>query len=172
LETIGHNLRGLGEGLDRVQHAAAGAGQRAEEIAGRAAALGIMGVAIGVQQVQQGIMEVRQRLGTVGQALSAAVGFVASAPPRPSPEQVTQVLSPAGEQLSSAANGLTGAAQQVEQIQQQAHATLAGGDPGPLVQSLGQVKQLALELAQRCAGVRQAIDQATAQVRQTGRSGN
>jgi hypothetical protein len=40
LETIGHNLRGLGEGLDRVQHAAAGAGQRAEDIAGRAAALG------------------------------------------------------------------------------------------------------------------------------------
>ncbi len=130
------------------------------------------GVALGVQGVQQGIMEVRQRLGTVGQSLSAAVGLVAGAPPRPSPEQVVQALSPAGEQVGSASTGLTGAVQQVEQVAQQAQATLVGGDPGPLVQSLGQVTQLALELVQRCGGVRLAVDQAIAQVRQTGRSGN
>jgi hypothetical protein len=82
------------------------------------------------------------------------------------------VLSSASEQVNSASTGLTGAAQQVEQLQQQAHAALVGGDPGPLVQSLGQVKQSALELTQRCAGVRQTIDQAIQQVRQTGRSGN
>jgi hypothetical protein len=172
LETIGHQLRGLGDGLDRVQQAAAAAGQRAEEIAGRAAALGMMGVAIGVQQVQQQIMEVRQRLGTVDQSISAAVGLVAAAPPRPSPDQVVQALSPAGEQVGSASTGLTGAAQQVEQVQQQAHATLTGGDPGPLVQALGQVKQLALELTQQCTGARQTIDQAIVQVRQTGGLGN
>ena len=172
LETIGDQLRGLGDGLDRVQHAAAGAGQRAEEIAAQAAALGMAGVAIGVQQIQQQIMEIRQRLGTVGHSISAALGLVVSAPPRPSPDQVIQALSPANEQVGSASTGLTGTAQQVEHVQQQAHAALAGGDPGPLVQSLGQVKQLALELAQRCAGVRQAIDQAIQQVRQTGRSGN
>ena len=172
IETIRHELRALHAGIDQVQQAAAGASQRAEEIAGQAAALGMTGVAIGVQGVQQGIMEVRQRLGTVGQAISAAVGLVASAPPRPSPDQVVQMLSPASEQVGSASTGLTGAAQQVEHTQQQAHATLIGGDPGPLVQALGQVKQVALELAQRCTGVRQTIDHAIQQVRQTGRSGN
>jgi hypothetical protein len=172
LETIGGQLRGLGDGLDQVQHSAAAAGQRAEDITARAAALGMTGVAIGVQGIQQQIMEVRQRLATVGQALSAAVGLVAAAPPRPSPDQVVQALSPASEQVGSAANGLTGAAQQVEQVQQQAHAALAGGDPGPLIQALGQVKQLALELAQRCTGVRQGIDQAIVQVQATGRPGN
>jgi ABC-type transporter Mla subunit MlaD len=132
----------------------------------------MMGVAIGVQGVQQQIAELRQRLATVGRPISAALGLLASAPPEPSPDRVIQVLSPASEQVGSAFTGLNGAAQQVEQVQQQALATLAGGDPGPLVQSLGQVKQVALELAQRCADVRQTVDQTIQQARHTGRSGN
>jgi hypothetical protein len=172
IETIGQQLRGLSDGLDRVHQAAAAAGERAEEVAARAAALGMMGVAIGVQGVQQTILETRQRLGSVGQSISAALGLAASAPPRPSPEQVIQAMSPASEQIGSASTGLTAVAEQVEHVQQQAHAALAGGDPGPLIQSLGQVKQLTLELAQQCGGVRQTIDQTIAQVGQTGRSGN
>jgi hypothetical protein len=172
LETIGHHLRGLSDGLDRANQAAAAAGQRAEEITARAAALGMMGVAIGVQGVQQQIAEIQQRLATVGRSISAALGLLASVPPQSSPDQVIQVLSPASEQVGSASTGLNGAAHQVDQVQQLVLAILAGGAPGPLVQSLGHVKQLALELAQQCAGVRQTIDQAIQQARLTGRSGN
>ena len=47
IETIRHELRALHAGIDQVQQAAAGASQRAREIVGQAAVLGMTGVAIG-----------------------------------------------------------------------------------------------------------------------------
>ena len=54
---------------------------------------------VAVVQAVGAIVFTAARLGTVGQAISAALGMMASAPPRPSPDQVNQVLSSARDLL-------------------------------------------------------------------------
>src|SRR6266545_835874 len=90
----------------------------------------------------------------------------------PSPQETVHVLGAADERTGSARDGLTGVLSQVSQLQQKAGAVLQGGEPGPMISALDQVKQLAGELIQQSDAARQAVAAAIARARQTGSAGN
>ncbi len=172
LEAISHSLRAIGAGVDRAQQTAAMADQRAEDIMGQAMVVGMTGTALGMQQIRHGIQEMRQHLLSMGRGVFEAMGLVAAAPPKPSPQETVHVLGAADERTGSARDGLTGVLSQVSQLQQQAGAVLQGGEPGPMISALDQVKQLAGELIQQSDAARQAVAAAIARARQTGSAGN
>ncbi len=172
LQTIVQQLRGMAAGIERAQHAVAAADSRAEEIAQRAMMTGFAGIAVGVQQLRMSISEVRQRLMSIGRSVSEAASPVAGASGRPSPGETVALLNPADEQVGSVRSELVGLIEQVTRVQQQAGAVLLGGQPGPMISALDQVKQLLAEVIGQSDLTRQALQEAITEARHLGGQGN
>ena len=172
LQTIAQHLRGMAAGVERAQHAVAAADARADEIAARAMMTGFAGIAMGVQQLRMSISEIRQRLMNIGRSVSEAAAPVAGASGRPSPEETIALLNPASEQVGSVRAELGGLIEQVTRVQQQAGAVLHGGQPGPMISALDQVKQLLAEVIGQSDVTRQALHEAIIEARHLGEQGN
>jgi len=170
--TIAHGLQGMAAGVERAQQAAAAADARAEEIVGRAMMGGFAGIAMGIQGVRSAIGEIRQRLAAVGPAINEAAAPVHGASGKPSPEETIALLNPANEQVGVIRDALAGLTGQVTQVQQQAGAVLQGGQPGAMVATLEQIKQVLGEVIGQSDTTRQALNVAIAQARHLGEQGN
>jgi hypothetical protein len=172
LQTIAQQLRGMAAGIERAQQTTAAADSRAEEIAQRAMMSGFAGIAMAVQQLRMSIGEVRQRLMTLGRSVSEAASPVAGASGRPSPEETIALLNPASEQVGSVRAELGGLVEQLTRVQQQAGAALHGGQPGPMISALDQVKQVLAEVIGQSDVARQALQEAITEARHLGEQGN
>jgi Family of unknown function (DUF6244) len=172
LQTVVHGLQGMAAGVERAQHAAAAADAQAEEVATRAALTGLAGIAIGMQQIRSAVGEIRQRLVNTARGISEATAPVQGASGKPSPQETIALLNSANGQVGAIRDGLAGLIGQVTQIQQQAGAVLQGGQPGPMVSALEQIKQVLAEVTVQSDTTRQALNVAIAQARQLGEQGD
>jgi hypothetical protein len=172
LTSIAQGLRAMGEGIDRAQQAVAAANARAEEIAARAAMTGFVGISMGVQQVQLSIGEIRQRLMTLARSVEEAAGPVADASGGASPQETVALLNPASEHVSRVRDGVAGLVEQVTQVQQLTGAVLLGGQPGPMLAALDQVKQDLTGVIGQSDLTREAVAAAVAAAQGLGEQGN
>lgn len=172
IDTISNELRALAAGLDKAQANAAAADSRAQEIAARAARSGFTGIAAGVSRIREAIREIRGRLAGVSRSVSEAAAPVAAAPKELSPQQTVVVLTPATEKITAARDGIAATVAKVDEAQRLTAAALQGGQPGPMLAALEAVKQVLIQVAQRCAVANQQVGAAIAAARQVGDQGN
>lgn len=159
-------------GVERAQGLAAAADSQAQEVALRAAGAGFVAVAAGVARVRNAITSVQDGLGGLAGAIGEATNTAAAVPNEASPQETIAGLAPVRSSVDAARDAAAGAITQIGEAQQIVVMVLQGGQPGPLLQALDGIKQVLVLLVQRTGGARQAVEEAIAEARQLGSSGN
>jgi hypothetical protein len=172
IEKITGELRALTAGVDRAQGLAAAADNQAQEVALRAAGAGFAAVAAGLARVRDAIAGIRGGLGGLATTLDEAAKATAAVPQEATPDETIIGLTPVGSAVDGARDATTAAIAQLDEAKRLVTTVLRGGQPGPLVQALENVKQVLVLMVQRTATARQSVDTALAAARQLGSSGN
>jgi hypothetical protein len=172
VEKIVGEVQAARTGFQAAQDRAVAADHQAEEVGKRAQEAGFLGIAAGMSGVRTGIADIRKQLAAVGGSLGEAGTAVAAAPKEAAPEQTIAALTPAQQKIDNARQGVSGAITKVEETKQMVHRALQGGQPGPLVAALDAVKQVLLQVHQRCGVAKQEVDAVITTARQMGGSGN
>lgn len=172
IEKITGELRALTAGVDRAQGLAAAADNQAQEVALRAAGAGFAAVAAGLARVRDAIAGIRGGLGGLATTLGEASKATAAVPQEATPDETTAGLTPVGTAIDSMRGAAAATIAQVGEAQRLVTTVLQGGQPGPLVQALENVKQVLVLTVQRTGSARQSVDTAIAEARQLGSSGN
>jgi hypothetical protein len=172
IEKITGELRTMIAGVDKAHANAVAADGKAQEVAARAARSGFTGIAAGMTRVRDAIAEIRARLTNMSGSINEAVTAVGAAAGELSPEQTIAVLSPAQEKLSSVHSGLAATITKVEETRRLVAVVLQGGQPGPMLSALENIKQILVLVAQRGDTARQHLETAVGEARQVGESGN
>jgi hypothetical protein len=172
IDTISNELRAIAAGIDQAQNNAAAADSQAQEIAARTATSGFTGIVAGMSRIRDAITEVRARLTAASGSVAEAAAPVAAAPKQPSPQETITVLASATEKVTAARDGIVTALAKVDETQQLTAAILQGGQPGPMLAALETVKQVLIQVAQRCAAAAQHASAAISAARQAGGQGN
>jgi Family of unknown function (DUF6244) len=171
IETISNELHAIAGAVDRAQAATASTGGRAQEIAARAAQSGFTGIAAGMSQIRDVVGEIRVRLADVNRTVAEAAALVAAVPKEPSPDRIIAALVPAGEKVSAARQGVAAVVARVDETQRLVAGVLQGGRPGPMLAALAAIKQVLVEVAQRCDAADKQVGTAISAAGQVGGSG-
>jgi hypothetical protein len=138
----------------------------------RAAAAGFASVTAAMARVREAITGIQGRLGELAGLLGEASKATAAVPQGASPEETIAGLTPVQSTIDSARDAAAGTIAQVTEAQQLVTATLQGGQPGPMLSALENLKQVLVQVAQRTSTARQFVEGAIAEARQLGSSGN
>jgi hypothetical protein len=125
-----------------------------------------------MSQVRNAINEVRARLHTATDAIQNAATAVGSAPNEGSPQQVIAALSPAVDRTDTANREITAALGRADDIHRLVTQVLQGGNPGPMLSMLNDLKQTLARERQHAEQARHHLTEAVTQARQLGESGN
>ena len=158
--------------LGQAQQAAAAADHTAEQIARRAAAAGFAGIAHALTAVRTTIQQTHRQITDLTGQVSHATRPVAAAPKEISPAQTIALLTPAAETITKMQDGIRAAIEHVGKARQQAATALQGGQPGPLLGQLDQIRQVLAQTGQRATTARQHLTATIAQAQQIGQAGN
>jgi hypothetical protein len=172
IEKVTGELRALSAGVERAQGQAAAAGDQAQEVAARAAGAGFVAVAAGMTRVRDTISGIQGRLRELGELIGGAAKRTAAVPQGFSPDETISGLTPTQSTLDDARAVAAGTIEQVTEAQQLVAAILQGGQPGPMLSALENIKQVLTQVTQRAGSARQLVDAAIAEARQLGSSGN
>lgn len=171
IETTAAELRAVAAGVDAAANDASGAAAKAGDVAARATASGFAGVAQGMQRVQTLIQEAVSPLRTAGERCREAAGPVAEAPKGASTQQAIEGLAAATAKADAAFEAVSAGIHKIEEAQRLAAAVLQGGQPGPLLAMLGEIKKRLVDMIQHAAKAKQDLGVAIAEAKQTGRFG-
>jgi uncharacterized protein DUF6244 len=133
---------------------------------------GFAGIAMAIQQIRTSIGEIRQRLLGLTRSINEAAAPVAGASDKSSPGETIALLSPANDHVGIVGDGLAGLIDHVTRIQRQAGVVLRGGQPGPIIAALDQVKQVLAAVIRHSGLTQQALNEAIAEARHLGEQGN
>ncbi|MFD0819778.1 DUF6244 family protein, partial [Micromonospora zhanjiangensis] len=89
-----------------------------------------------------------------------------------SPQDTIDGLTPVRSAVDEARDAAAGIGAEVGQAQQLVTVVLQGGQPGPMLSALDNIKQIMAQLVQRAVTARQHADAAVAEARQLGSAGN
>jgi hypothetical protein len=170
--TITGELRAMQAGIERARSATAAIDSEAERVAARTVAAGFVAIAAALAQVRDGIREIMNRLGGVDGLLGEAVAALAAAPEETSPAQVIAALTRTTERANAAYEGTRAAVSKVDEVKNLVARLLHGGDPGPLLSMLDNLKQILTQVAQRNSVVKQSLEAAVSEARQIGSPAN
>jgi hypothetical protein len=172
LVTLSGDLASMADGLGAAQRNAAAADKAAEQIAQRAAAGGFIGIARNMSRVREAIKHIHGAVAVAATSLTDARAPVDQAPKQPSPEETAAVLGSVDERLRATGAGVTAATEKVDQAKTVAAAVLQGGQPGPILARLDGIRQILVQVNQRCGAARQHVEAASKEVRAVGEAGN
>lgn len=172
LETTAAELHAIAASVDKAASDASATAAKAGEVAARAAASGFVGIAQGMHRVQSTVQEAVGLLRTVHSDCREAAGPVVAAAKETSPKETVAVLSAAMAKTEVIVNGLAGVVAKIDEALRMAVAILQGGQPGPLLGMLGEVKQLLVQTIGHTTEAKQHLTAAAAEVKQTGQFGH
>ncbi|MBE1486332.1 DUF6244 family protein [Plantactinospora soyae] len=172
IEKVTGELRALLAGVERAQGQAAAAGEQAQEVAARAAGAGFLAVAAGMARVKDAVNGIQGRLGELGELIGEATKRTAAVPQGSTPEETISGLTPLQSTLDNSRSVATRTIEQVTEAQQLVTVILQGGQPGPMLSALENIKQVLAQATQRAGTARQYVDAAIVEARQLGSSGN
>lgn len=171
IEKITGELRALAAEAERAGARAAVAEDQARQAAARAASGGFAVVAAGLSRVGTTIAEIRGRLAALAGEIGQNVRVTVAAGERTTPEETIAELMP----VARAADGVrkTAAALVVEvgKAQHLTEMVLQGGQPGPLVATLTEVRQILQGLVGRIGTVETLVEEAITGARRLGSAG-
>ncbi len=101
-------------------------------------------------------------------AATETVGMVGQVDADSSPGEVVSRLTPVAERIGSTAAGIAGVVREVDGVKSQVAAVLKGGQPGPLVAMVDQVKQALVPLVAVVGGAKRVTEETISEARQTG----
>lgn len=171
-ETILAELRTVQAGVDRARSSTAALDGEAERVASRAAAAGFGMIATGMSQVREALRDFQARLGRIGGLANEASVPATAASEQPTPEQVIATLTNAAEKVNNIHQEIGASIGRVDEIRTLITRVLQGGNPGPMLSMLENLKQIVSLIAQRTGTTRQSLQAAINEARQTGNSGN
>ncbi|MGC4806731.1 DUF6244 family protein [Micromonospora sp. DT233] len=172
IEKITDELRALSTGVERARGLAGAAHKQAQEVALRAAGAGFAAVAAGMVRVQGSISEIQGGLGGLATSIAEATKAAAAVPERATAQETIAGLAPVQSAVDGVRDGTAATIARVGEVQQLATMVLQGGQPGPMLSGLENIKQVLTMLAQRTGTARQAVEVAIVEARQLGSSGN
>lgn len=172
IDKIHSELGALTAGVDKARGLTAAAGSQAQEVGARAAGAGFAAVAVGMARVRDAIQNVQAGFGRFSASIGEAAKATAAVPRQSTPQETVAGLAPVQSALDNARDAGTQVISQLGDVQQLVRAVLHGGQPGPLLQTLNEAKQIVVLLVERTGTTRQAIEAAVAEARRLGSSGN
>lgn len=172
MEAIGADVAAIGNGLTVAAQCTARADQAAQQIATRSAASGFIGIARNLAGLREAIRDIHVGIATVTNTVGEASTAIAAAPRQPTPKQTTAVLDPLVQKLDAVHGGIGAVMDCVAKAQQRANAALEGGQPGPMLARLDEIRQTLLAVAQRKEQAKKNVDVARAEARKVGDQGN
>ncbi|TDB81554.1 DUF6244 family protein [Micromonospora sp. KC721] len=171
IEMVTGELRALMTGVEKAQGLAAAADGQAQQVTLRAAGAGFAAVAAGMARVRGAIASIQAGLGGLAGSIGEATKMTAAVAREATPQETIRGLAPVQDRVDSAREAAAAVITQVGAARQLAAVVLQGGQPGPLLQSLENIKQVLVSVVQRANSARQAVEVAVAEARQLG-SGN
>ncbi|GAB3153343.1 hypothetical protein GCM10027290_45940 [Micromonospora sonneratiae] len=170
IEKITGELRTLMTGVERAHGLTTVTDHKAQEVARRAADAGFTAVAMGMTQVREAIILLQNGLGSLAVSISEATKATAVVPNGASPQDAATGLSLVQGAVDSVRNAAASAIAQADEVRRIVVAVLQGGQPGPLLQTLANVREMLTLVAQRTA--RQSVETAVAEAHRLGILGN
>ena len=158
--------------IGRAQEEAQGAVEQARMTAMRASASGYAAIASQLDAIRKQILAIHGVLDGAATSAKGAGGTVRDVTDRMSPEEVAGRFTTATEQITTMRSTLYAAAQQIATTSGNVSQALRGGQPGPLLQRLDLVRQLAAMAAQRGDGAKASIQAAIGHAGHLGSPGN
>jgi hypothetical protein len=154
--------------LGKAQNAAAQATARAEQVRSQAAQSGFRGVAGGMSGVGNQLKRVQTMLANEARTVEATVGILQQVNDDMSPADVVSTLSPAAERIGSAGTRTGTVIHELDRVKAQVAGVLRGGQPGPLVAMVEQIKQNLVRAVGAIAEAKRKTEEAIGKARQTG----
>jgi hypothetical protein len=158
--------------IGRAQEEALGAAEAARTTTMRAAAAGYAAIAGQLDAIRKQIHTIHGILDSAATTAKEAGGTVREVTDRMNPTEVASRLSATTAKIDTMRGTLYSAAQQLATTSGNVSQALHGGQPGPMLQRLDLVRQLAAIANQRGGAVKQSIQSALGRVGQIGGSGN
>jgi len=168
IEKIAADFQALTKGVERTQTVAASTDNKVGEIIGRAAHAGFVGIAQALSRVQALVREIRAVLAGVGNSVGESARPIAAAPKEMTPQQTIALLTPSLEITNTAHKGIGATIAKIDEARQLVATVLQGGQPGPLISMLDEIKQTLLQITGRINATKQNISAAIAEARKLG----
>ena len=168
VESISEELRAAGAGINRALEYAAAASNAAEQVAGRAASSGFIGIAHGMSTVQATINEIYTTATAVGRAVNEAHVAVTGAAGQVSPQQT---IAAALDRLATAHDGIAAAIGKVAEARRLVAAVLRGGRPDPMLSRLETIDLVVTQVTHLIGAARQRVETALSEAKQIGAGG-
>ena len=159
-EAIGGDLAQVVAAISRAREETLGAAEHARHTTQHAAAQGYPGIAAGMDAIRSQILAILAALDSAATAARDAEATVRGVSDRRNPDEVAARLAASIRQIDAMRSALYGAAQQIATASGNIHQTLHGGQPGPLLERLDLVRQLAAIAAQRGDTAKQRLQSA------------
>jgi hypothetical protein len=156
------------EGLGSAQQAAAQAGAGAQKVQSHAAQSGFRGVAEGVGQVVERLKRIQEMQAKEADTVKRTAEIVTQVTDDMSPAEIVSTLTPAAQQAGSVHTGTAGVLTEVDRAKTQVASVLRGGQPGPLIGLLDQIKQALLQVIGSIGEAKQVTDETIAEAQKTG----
>jgi len=170
-ETVATDLQTITTGLGRAQTITTGLDKEAERITAQAAGAGFTAIAAAMSQIRTAIGELHARLHAATDAVRDTAASVDHARNEASPHEVITALSPAVDRTDTAHREITAALGKADDTQRLVSQALRGGNPGPMLSLLNELKQTLAGERQHLEQARHHLTEAIAQARQLGESG-
>ena len=171
-EAIAGEIARIIEAINRARTEAGGAAEHAGQIASRAAGSGFVAIAGQLDGIRKQISATDAMLASASDSATQAGATVRAVGDRTTPEQVRERLTEATGHLDTMRASLVTAIERLHAIHGQVAAALHGGQPGPLLQRLDMIRQLAQIAGQHSTATRARIQAELSQVGQLGSSGS
>lgn len=165
---ISPDVRAAITGYEAGQRKAGEAIGKAQDVARRASANGFAQIALGMQQLVKLLEQLAVTMRTMADDLKKADELTAAVPTGENPELIIARLSPAALQMKDVETRSAALVQLFERIDAGIRRHLAGGQTGPLLTVVLQIKQAAGMGRQHLKSAQQKTEEAIQKARRTG----
>lgn len=162
------SLRNVESGLAAAHTSTGAALTKAKDVARESGLRGFEAVARGVLAVARKLEEVSRAITAESRNMRGAAEAVVGVPKGASPEEIVNRLSPAKQTLVDGRTRITGIITLARDAQTAAHAALRGGQPGPLVSAIDQIRERLIATHKQVEAAHQHVETAIKEARTTG----
>ena len=161
-------LQQVVEAAGQAQSAARQLDGRAQQVQSRAGANGFRGVADRVGAARNRLKQIREMQGGVAATAKCTAEMVRRVTEDMSPADVVSTLAPAAQQLGSASTAASATTAELDKLAAEIAAALRGGQPGPLIGLVNQVKQAMVRVVAGLGTAKKTVDDTITAAQQTG----
>jgi len=161
-------LQQVAEAIGKVQSATAQFDARAQQVQNRVGGQGFRKMADRLGEARERLKPIREMQAGVAATTNRVTEMVQRVTDDMSPADVESTLSPAAQQVGSASAAATASTAQLNDLAAEIADILRGGNPGPLVGLVNQIKQATVQVASGLDKAKTTIEETITAARQTG----